>query len=104
MPGTACPSRLCSILGPCSYAAGSIFREFLDQASDSSSSHVTLQVSAEAGRLSLTEARSRPARSLPLRLLTLVICLLGESFLFFQCLSSDPASRSWIYCALPDYD
>src|SRR5207249_5361406 len=86
-PGTACPSRPCSILGPCSYAAGSIFREFLDQASDSSSSHETLQDSAQAGQLSLTEVRSRPVRSLPLRLLTLVGCLLGEFFLCFSCFS-----------------
>src|SRR5207247_5945172 len=65
-PGTACPARLCLILGPCSYAAGSIFREFLDQASDSSSSHETLQDSFQSVRLSGIEARSRQALTLPL--------------------------------------
>src|SRR6266550_49044 len=102
IPGTACPARLCSILGPCSYAAGSIFRGFLDQASDSSSSHETLQGSAQAGRLSGTEARSRPSRSLPLRLVTLVSYFLGESFFCFLCFSSETSSRSGIQRFLPE--
>src|SRR6266480_3573794 len=82
-PGTACPARLCLILGPCSYAAGSIFREFLDQASDSSSSHETLQGSVQAGRLSGTEACSRHALTLPLLFHTLLDCLDGKSL--FHC-------------------
>src|SRR2546427_1842924 len=93
IPGTASPARLCSILGPCSYAAGSIFREFLGQASDSSSSHVTLQDSDQVGRLSGTEARSR---SLPLRPVTLVGCLTGKSFFCFPCLYSETSSGSGI--------
>src|SRR5438876_10432063 len=90
IPGTACPARLCSILGPWSYAAGSTFREFLGQASDSSSSHVTLQDSDQVGRLSGTEARSRLGRCLPLCLVTLVVCLPGNLFFFFLLFS--PAS------------
>src|SRR2546430_6363592 len=83
IPGTACPARPCSILGLCSCAAESIFRGSSGQASDSSSSHETLQDSVQAGRLSGTEARSRHALTLPLSLHTLLNCLAGKSF--FQC-------------------
>src|SRR5437667_1195109 len=95
------PQDCVQYLGRVRMQLGPFFREFLGQASDSSSSHVTLQDSDQVGRLSGTEARSRPGRSLPLRLVTLVGCLPGKSSFCFPCLSSETSSGSGIQRFLP---